>query len=72
VNGLVHASALLALLPLVVKVGVSVLTSWSHGAREAGFWTSRSHASPPGPVTGAGGKPTVDSQHHSSRVSVLG
>ena len=59
-------------LPSVVKVGCWVRPSTSQGNREARFCTSRSHASPPGPVTGAGGKPSVDSQHHSSRMSVLG
>jgi hypothetical protein len=72
VSGLLHDSAVSALLPDVVNVGVFVRALKSHGTREARFWTSRSHSSPPGPVTGCGGKPSVDSQHHSSRVSVLG
>src|SRR5918999_4725123 len=72
VSGLNHASALDALLPEVVNVGCCVRPLTSHGIREARLRTSRSHASPPGPVTGRGGWPTVDSQHHSSRMSVLG
>lgn len=70
VSGLNHASALAALLPDVVNVGAWVRPLTSHGIREARFWTSRSQGSPPGPVTGRGGAPTVDSQHHSSRMSL--
>src|SRR5436309_1827748 len=40
VSGLPHASAVLALLPLVVAVGWFACTSKSHGAREAMFLTA--------------------------------
>ena len=67
VGGFTHASAVRALLPAVVNVGVPVRTLKSHGAREAGFCTSRWQ-----PGIDTGGCPTLDSQHQSSRLSVLG
>src|ERR687892_938997 len=60
-SGVVQASALLALLPKVVNVGVFERTLKSQGARDARFWTSRSHS-----AIGCGGFPSVDSQHQVS------
>jgi hypothetical protein len=67
VSGLVHASAACALFPDVVNVGAPVRALTSHGKREARFCTSRWHSG-----SATGGVPTVDSQHQTSRVSVLG
>jgi hypothetical protein len=61
-DGLVHDSAVLALLPIVVPDGVLVLPSTSHGVREARLPTTRVQSSAFG----------LWRQHQFSRVSVLG
>src|SRR5688572_10318946 len=65
VGGFAHASADCALLPIVVKVGVFVCGLKSQGTREALFFTSSSQ-----PATGV--PLTDESQHQTSRMSVLG